>query len=475
MIQTCVVVGAGFAGLSAALELARAGVQVRVLERDGCAGGRAQSWSEQGYRFDLGPTLIVLTDVLRKTLGDEAFEALALRRIEPGYRVRFADGASFAMHSDIALALAEFARFEPGRASHALHYLAKVHQAYTDAQRQILEVDHSYRSFARSMIAPGRVAPWVLGNLRRFTQRSFRHPRVVQALTFQSLYLGTSPLRAPAMYALLPVEEIVGGVWFANGGTGAIVDALVRACEEAGVAFSFDTPVDRIENRPDGGVLLEAGSRRFEADGVVVAGDREPSLQLFEAQTRPPRSPRYGHSAMLWYLGIDRQLDLDHHTVLLPDDPWQAYAQLDAGTLPSDPMLYLCNPVVSDPNFAPPGASALLVLAPVPNLGLLPTFDEAAFRERVLARIERVTGPLRNRIVVERVRGPREFRSEVGLMHGAAFGPDHGLDQMGPFRPPIVHPQRPNVVFAGSGTRPGSGIPMVLISGRLAAAALLAQ
>jgi phytoene desaturase len=467
--RSAVVVGAGLAGIATALELARKGVRVRVLEALDRPGGRAQQWIEQGYRFDLGPTIIVMTDVLRRALGDRAFESLELQRLEPGYTVGWEGGDRLAMHSDIALALQEFARYEPDGAARILAYLAEVHDAYEQAKEQVLERDHTLWSYLAAILRPGRARAWIISPLRRFVERHLHHPRLVQAMTFQPLYLGSSPLRSPAMHALLGVQEIMGGVWYPRGGTWGIVEALLRECEAHGVEFTYDTRVERIEQTPSGGVRCEFRGSSIEADAMVVSSDREPSLALFNGKAARERSPRYGHSAILWYWGIDSPVDLGHHTILLPDDPWSAYARIDAARLPDSPMLYLCNPVASDPGAAPPGGSALLALAPIPNRSALPDFDAIAFRERVLDRIERHAGPFRDRIVVERVRGPEAFERELGLMHGAAFGPDHTLDQMGPFRPSIAHPTMRNVVFAGAGTRPGSGVPMVLISGRLAA------
>jgi phytoene desaturase len=467
--RSAVVVGAGLAGIASALELARRGVRVNVLEAADRPGGRAQRWEQDGFRFDLGPTLIVLIDVLKRSLGADAFDSLELQRLEPGYRVNWTDGTNLEIHSDIALALAEFERFQPGVSARMLAYLAEVHDAYVQARAQVLEMDHTYAQFFGAIMKPGRVRPWIISPLRSFVQRYVRHPRIVQALTFQPLYLGTSPLKSPAMHALLGVEEIIGGVWYPRGGSGAIVDTLIRECTVRGVEFTFDARVERISTKSDGSVRCEFGGRSFESDALVVASDREPSLALFNGAVPKARSPRYGHSAIVWYWGINKVLPLTHHSILLPDDPWKAYAQIDAKRLPDEPMLYLCNPAATDPGCAPAGGSALLALAPIPNRADLPEFDERAFRDRVLERIERAAGPFRDGIVVERVRGPREFERELGLMHGAAFGPDHTLDQMGPFRPPIAHPTMRNVVFAGSGTRPGSGVPMVLISARLAA------
>ncbi|NNM93089.1 MAG: phytoene desaturase [Candidatus Eremiobacteraeota bacterium] len=472
-MKSALVVGAGFAGLSAALHLARAGISVRVLEAADRPGGRAQAWSSGAYRFDLGPTLVVMTDVLEEALGARRFADLELMRLEPGYEVRWRDGERFAMHSDIALLLAEFERFEPGVSARALDYFARVHGAYRDARRQVLERDHTLLSFAALLARPGRMRPWIAGSLRRFTERSFHRPRLVDALTFQSLYLGTSPLRAPAMYALLPTVEAIEGIWFAPGGMASIVDAFVDAVRALGVEFSYGRRVDRLERSATGSWRAHASEERFEADAVVVAADREPALALLGARAPRFRAMRYGHSALCLYLGLRRRVDLPYHSVFLPDDPWSAYRALDAGRLPDDPLLYVYNPVARDASAAPSDGSALLVLAPVPNLTALREGDLAAFRKRIFERLEGEVGEMREFIEVERMRGPAEWASELGLMHGAAFGPEHTLDQMGAFRPPMHDRRFPGLVFAGSGTRPGSGVPMVVISGRLAAEHLL--
>jgi phytoene desaturase len=471
-VKSVIVIGAGFAGLAAALELARRGSRVTVLESHAVPGGRAQRIvTPSGYAFDSGPTLLVMVDALRRALGEEAFAALGLRRLEPGYRVMWPDGERFDVSSNLAELLDEVARFEGfEHRGRMVEYLADVHEQYVQARAKILEVDHTPFSFARALLSRGKFAPWSLGGLRRFASGRFDSGRLIQALTFQSLYLGTSPLRAPAMYALLAVEEIVGGVWYAPGGTGAIVDAMVRECERAGVAFEYGVRVERVLSAGKRALGVVCRGEAIPADGVVVTADREPALRaLFDGPLPKERHPRYGHSAALLYLGLDVRVDLPHHTVLLPDDPWAAYAALDRGELPGDPLVYVCNPAAGDPSVAPEGHAALMLLAPVPNANALPSFDEAAYRERILARVERQTGPLRRHVRYEQSRTPQYFASALHLQHGAAFGPDHRLDQMGPFRPSIRHPQIANVVFAGSGTRPGSGVPMVLISGRLAA------
>ena len=471
-MKSAAVIGAGLAGLSSALELARSGLTVNVYERAAGAGGRAQRIrSPDGrFRFDAGPTLIVMTDVLRRSLGDEAFDNLRLERLEPGYTVRWPGGERFDMHSDVALWLQNVARFEgPRSAAKALDYLARVHDQYLESRRAILDVDFTLASIVRRIAGARKLKPWSLGDLRSFTSRFFSNPRVIEALTFQSLYLGLSPSRAPAIYSLLPVVEITGGVWYARGGTAAIVDALLDACTRAGVRVHFEAPVQRIEL--NGGLArgVVIGGNAHAADAVVVASDREPALTALLSERPKLSRLRYGHSAVVAYVGISGRIDLPHHSVLLPKNPWHAYGELDRGEIPGDAPVYVCNPGATDETGAPEGYSSLMLLVPVPNRSAAPIIDEERIYRRAIATLEEHAGPIAVRVVYRRLRGPEAFENEFGLAHGAAFGPDHALSQMGPLRPSISYRGAKNVAFAGSGTRPGSGVPLVLISGRLAA------
>ncbi|MDQ2680895.1 MAG: NAD(P)/FAD-dependent oxidoreductase, partial [Candidatus Eremiobacteraeota bacterium] len=274
---------------------------------------------------------------------------------------------------------------------------------------------------------------------------------------------------APAVYALLPVVEMVGGIWYAAGGTAAIVDALVASCIAAGVRMHFSSRIERVVvfDRRARGIVVRGKTKP--TDGVIIASDREPALTSL-LHERPKKSRlRYGHSALVTYLGIEGAVDLPHHTVMLPNDPWRSYAELERGIVPESPAFYVCNPVVTDAGCAPRGFSSISMLVPVPNRAAAEHLDERAVFGRALTVLEGHVGKISDRIAYSRTIGPAAFENDFGLARGAAFGPDHALSQMGPLRPSIAYRGARNVAFAGSGTRPGSGVPLVLISGRLAA------
>ncbi len=470
-MKSAIVVGAGMAGLAAALELARAGLAVNVFEACDRPGGCAQELRspDDRFRFDMGPTIITMTDVLRRALGDAAFGALSLRRLEPGYRVLWPDGAHFDMHSDISLWLSEIARYRNDGAGDALQYLAMMHEQSVESRSRILEERWTPLTVAKLVGRPGGLRPWVFGNLRRLAQRYFVHPRLVEAATFQTLYLGLTPQRSPAIYGLLMSGEVVGGVWYAPGGTAAIVSALVAECVRLGVAFHFGKPVTKISVEQKRARSVVVHGQTHHADAVIVAADREPALRKL-LDVRGSRRLRYGHSALVFYIGFEGTLEFPHHTVSLPDDPWRSYEQLDRGLVPDDILLYVAHPAASD---ATATAGAITALVPVPNRKALRDIDADAMYGKIIARLEHHYGTLAERVVYRSHRGPRQFEEQLGLAYGAAFGPDHRLRQMGPLRPSIAYRGARNLAFAGSGTQPGSGVPMVLISGRLAAEQVL--
>ncbi len=466
-MKSAIVVGAGLAGLAAALELARHGVRVEIFERAAQPGGRAQTLvSPDGrFRFDMGPTILTMTPVLRRALGDDAFEALGVRRLEPGYRVAWPDGTSFDMHSDVSLWLSEVAKFRSGAAGSALAYLAKMHEVFNGANEALFGTSWDSAALRDALAHAPPLRAWMFGALPRFARKHLVHPRLVEAATFQTLYLGMTPSRSPALYGLLMSSEVCGGVWHARGGMSAVVAALVAECERYGVRVRYDAPVSRVlvSNGRARGVV--ADGETFVSDAVVVASDREPALRaLFGERSR--RRIRYGHSAFVAYLGYRRPLPLQHHTMLLPDDPWRAYRELDAGRIPRNLLVYACHPAATDDTASEGAVTALVV---VPNRRALAELDEHELVARLAQRIADATGVDAGDLAFTAHRGPKEFERALGLEAGAAFGPHHGLSQMGPLRPSIAYPGAANVAFAGSGTHPGSGVPMVLISGRLAA------
>jgi phytoene desaturase len=482
-----VVIGAGVGGLCAAARLRRAGFAVTVLEKNGEVGGRLGRIERAGYRWDSGPTLLLMRDVYEEffaSFGRRLDEELPLRRLDPNYRIRFADGRTLDSTSRIDLLVHEVERFEPGAGPRLLRFLADAAQKYRLGRRAFVE-----RGFERAsaFFSPHNgyylVRSGAAANYWRHVSRYFSSPALRQAFSLQTIYLGLSPFHAPAIYTLLPYTELVeDGLWFPEGGLYALAEALLRVAQAEGVELRTNCAVTRIPVRGGRVCGVETADGFVPADVVLANADLPYTYQHLLPDGAPRdfgceriERFRYSCSAHMLYLGVRGTFPhLLHHNFVLGRDFRGTLDQIFARQrLPDDPACYVCAPSITDPSFAPPGCSSVLVLTPVPAESPRVDWarDGAAFRERVLTLLETRAGMtgLRDRIEVCIERTPDGWRSAYNLHRGAAFGLAHGLFQVGWFRPDTRSRALPNLYFVGASTRPGTGVPLVMIGARLVA------
>jgi phytoene desaturase len=328
-----------------------------------------------------------------------------------------------------------------------------------------------------------------LANLFRRTGRYFHDERLRLAFTFQTMYLGISPLKAPAIYALLPYTELVEGIWYPRGGIYRLIEAMARLAGELGVAVRTECAVTGLTlvGERVTGVRL-ADDSRLSADLVISNVDLPAAYHRFVPERLRPdftnrrlRRLRYTASAYMLYLGVDRVYpELAHHNVFFGED---FRADFDAiftkRALPEQPSLYVAAPGRTDDTVAPPGHDALMVLVPVAHLakdGIDWERDEPAFRERVYERLE-ASGltDLRRHVVSEHVFTPLDWRDRYNLTLGAAFGLGHDFLQVGYLRPNNRAKKLKNLYFVGASTVPGTGVPMVIIGSRLVTERILGE
>jgi phytoene desaturase len=317
-----------------------------------------------------------------------------------------------------------------------------------------------------------------LGRLGPAVSRRFSDERLRRLFSFQALYAGLPPQQALAVYAVITYMDVVAGVSFPEGGMHAIPAALAAAAEKAGAQLRFGAPVARIElERDDGGPVRGVRLRSGElvaADAVVCNLDLGPAYRNLLPGLRAPRAVRRGHyspSAVVWHAGVRGAppAEAAHHNIHFGDAWGQAFRALfrDGRRMP-DPSLLVTVPTVSDPALAPPGRMLLSVLEPVPNLD--GRVDWSAERRRLgdelAARADALGYP--TDAEVEALYDPRDW-ARLGMERGTPFALSHRFLQSGPFRPNNVDPRAPGLFFTGSTTVPGVGVPMVLLSGRLAA------
>ncbi len=474
-----VVVGAGLAGLSAALRLVGTGRQVTVLERAGGPGGRAGRLSLDGYEFDTGPTVFTMPELVADALdcvGEELTDWLDLQPVRPAYRGFFADGSTVDVHADVEAMAAEVERVAGGR--EAAGYLRFV-EFVTDLYRVELRhfIDRNLDSpLSLSAPALGRLA--ALGGLRGWAAKvgEYLHDeRLRRLFSFQAMYAGLSPYDARALYAVIAYMDSVAGVLAPVGGMHALPQALAGAAGKHGVDLRYGCAVERIElTGRRASAVLTADGERIPADAVVVTADLPTAWPaLLGCEPKRLRRLRFAPSCVVLQLGSARSYDrLTHHNIHFGSAWRETFRDvIDRGRLMRDPSLLVTNATRTDPTLAPAGRHTYHVLAPAPHTGW--DIDWAAigprYRDELMSTLEvRGYAGLADDIEVERFITPADWAA-TGLAAGAPFSLAHTLAQTGPFRPRNYPRGWDNVVFAGSATTPGVGVPMVLVSGRLAA------
>ncbi|WP_433492720.1 phytoene desaturase family protein [Nocardia grenadensis] len=472
-----VVIGAGLAGLSAAIHLAGRGVAVTVLEREPVPGGRAARADIGDYRLDLGPTVLTMPDLIDEVfaaVGADTDDHLRLVPIDPAYRAHFADGRTLDLHTGpepMAAAIADFAG-----SREADGYL-KLRRWLTHLYRT--EFDHFIAANVdspMSLMTPAAGQLVLAGGLRRWDRAVADHlhdPDVRRLFTFQSLYAGVPPQRALAAYAVIAYMDTIGGVFFPLGGMRALPDALAAAATTAGVRFHYGVtaePTRRSGSRIE--AVTTSDGRDIECDAVVVTTELHHAYRLIGHHSRRPKRPIASPSAVVVHLGSDPAPHLAHHSLLF-GRAWRRTFDdiLTRGQPMRDPSLLVTRPTATDTLLAPPGRELLSILAPAPNLERAPIdWDRLgpAYAEELVATVnQRLPSPLTG-VEILRVITPADWARQ-GMLAGSPFALAHTLSQTGPLRPANMIRGLDNVVLAGSSTVPGVGVPPVLISGRLAA------
>jgi phytoene desaturase len=492
-----VVVGAGLAGLSAALRLAGAGRSVTLLERESVPGGRAGLSVHEvdggRYAFDTGPTVLTMPDLLHDafdSVGARLEDYLDLAPVDPLYRAFYPDGSVLDVKAEPAAMAAEIERVcGASEAEGYERFVRFVSQLYRLEMRSF--IDRNLDS-PLDLLRPSLARLVALGGLRRLAPKVgqyLKDPRTQRVLSFQSMYAGLAPHDALAIYAVIAYMDSVAGVYFPRGGMHAIPRALAAAAEKAGVTIRYDCPVTRVETTGSRAVAVHtADGQRIPADAVVLTPDLPVAYrELLPESTAPRRLAdrfhrpvdrlRYSPSCFLLHAGSRASYTATAHHNIHFGRAWRRTFReiIDRGELMSDPSLLVTNPTASDPSLAPEGRQIYYVLFPTPNLSAPLDWDEIGprYRDEVVATLE-VRGYVGfgAGIEVEEITTPADWRAR-GMERGAPFAAAHTFAQTGPFRPSNLAEGFENVVFAGSGTVPGVGVPMVLISGRLAAERIL--
>ena len=477
-----IVIGAGLGGLSAAAHLSRRGHEVTVIEQSPVPGGRAGIVREGGFTLDTGPTVHTMPQLLADTVAAadaDIADFVTLRPVDPMYRAVYADQSVLHVRHGREAMTEEIRQFAGDKEAEAFgrfcDWLARLYRVEMPNF-----IDTNYDS-VRDLAKPWRAAIDLvrLGGFKKLAPKVasfFDDERLHRIFTFQSMYAGVAPYQALALYGVITYMDTVEGVYVPDGGMYSMASGLARAVTKAGVRIRYRAPVTRILRSGDGRVagVEIGGSDRIVADAVVCNADLPVAYRTLLGGLDAPRVARrgtYSPSCLLWVAGV-RGLPPDgaaHHNIHFGTDWERSFkAVIERGTRMPDPSILVTLPSIDDASLAPDGCTSVYALEPVPNLD--GRIDWSAHQERVVAslrsRVARFGYP--TDVVIERVFDPLDWES-MGMERGTPFALAHTLRQTGPFRP-ANHDQRvPGLFFTGSSTVPGVGVPMVLLSGKLAA------
>lgn len=480
-----VIVGAGLGGLSAALRLAGAGREVTIIEREAVPGGRNGLLVDQGYRFDTGPTVLTMPSLIDDALnavGEKLSDWLELIPLRPLYRAFYHDGSQLDVFPDTQEMEAEIARvISPDEALGYRKYVDFVTKLYKYEMNDF--IDRNIDS-PLQLLTPNLARLIAIGGFRRLAPKVSQYlkdPRTQKVYSFQAMYAGVSPQQALAIYAVIAYMDSVNGVFFPKGGMHAVPRALAGAAEKHGVKIRYSTTVSSVatKNGRATGVITDT-DEYIPADVVVLNPDLPIAYrELLDREPLDIKRLSYSPSCVVMLVGSNKSYEhIAHHNIHFGQSWDGVFDELiKKKTFMSDPSLLVTVPTYDDPSLAPHGKSSYYVLFPTPNLHS--AIDWKRERNRYRDEMVRVleargyTG-FGESIEVEHLTTPVEWRAQ-GMEAGAPFASAHTFFQTGPFRPRNLARGLENVVFTGSGTQPGVGVPMVLISGKLAAERIIGR
>lgn len=432
----------------------------------------------------MGPSWYMMPDAFEhyfELLGERVEDYLELVRLTPSYRIFFqGSGQKLDMESDVAYVKTRFEEREPGAGAALDRYLARSGEEYAIAKKYFLYRNYNtlFDFIGKDFVVHGRRFS-LFANIHDYYRKFFQHPELLQIMEYIMVFLGGSPYKTPALYAMLNYIDFALGTYYPQGGIYTLIEALVKIGEKNGVTFRTECPVAQIRtvNGTAVGVTLKSGET-IDADVVISNADRHHTETKLLAPSEREYSESYwkkrvqAPSAFILYLGIrGRVPQLTHHNFVFSEQWEQGFRQIfEEKTMPTAPSLYVCAPSVTDPSVAPKDHENLFVLVPIPSDVTLSESEKAAFTEKTLTIIaEQMKVPdLRERIVYQRVYTSDDFQRDYNSFGGSALGMAHTLDQSAAFRPNNVSKKVTNLYYVGASTNPGIGMPICLISAELA-------
>ncbi|HPH84331.1 MAG TPA: phytoene desaturase family protein [Ferruginibacter sp.] len=493
MKKKAVIIGSGFAGMSAASFMAKAGWDVTVLEKQSMAGGRGRKFSAEGFQFDMGPSWYWMPDIFDRyfaCFNKKVSDYYHLQRLDPSYRVYYPDGP-IDIPADYNQLKILFESIEPGSAVQLDAFMKEAAYKYeVGIQKLVHKPGRSVTEFLDIDLAKGLFKLDVFTSMKKHISKFFRNPKLVQLMEFPVLFLGALPGNIPALYSLMNYADVKLGTWYPMGGMYHIAEAMHSLAVELGVDFRFGHAVTSItvESGVAKNVVAEDGSangeiKYFEADVVIGGAD----YHFVEQQLLPKAYRTYSEaywnkrvmapSCLLFYVGLNKKIkNLTHHSLFFDVDFDKHGKEIyDEPQWPAEPLFYVGAPSVTDSSVAPEGCENLFLLVPV-AAGLTGDTEELRqqYFEKIVKRLEWQTGQeIASAVIYKRTYAVSDFVTDYNAFKGNAYGLANTLMQTAILKPKMKSKKVNNLYYTGQLTIPGPGVPPSLISGEVVSKEIL--
>ncbi|GGB08646.1 phytoene desaturase [Macrococcus hajekii] len=493
-MKKVIVIGAGVAGLASAIRLQHAGYEVEIYEKESLPGGKMHRIKREGYEFDLGPTIVMMPELYREVFeltGRNADDYIPMKKLSPMYSAYFNHGTEkLKVSNDLVQLMELFEGVDEKDAEGFLKYISDLYQRFNIAKHHFLQrpFRESKDFYNLSTLTQG-LKLRTLGNAENSMAKYIKDKRLRDIISFQTLYIGISPAKSPSLYTIIPMIEFLYGVWFIEGGMHRMATAMADLFIELGGRIHYNAPVNEIliENSRAIGIRTNVGM--IYADYIMCNADFPYAQKNLVKDVKAKGKYTdhyidkmdYSCSCFVLYLGMDKQykeID-DIHNFIFSEDLDDNIEQIFEGRLLTDPSIYMYIASKEEPTMAPAGKDGLYILMPISELSTAQyEWNEetvAYYRDKALSKVETLPGMhnIRNEIVTETFISPKEFRKQFNAYNGATFGLQPTLLQSNHLRPQSKATHCENLYFTGSSTHPGAGVPIVLLSSKIAAEELM--
>ncbi len=477
-----IVIGSGFAGLSAAACLAKQGHEVTVLEKNASLGGRARMFEVDGFKFDMGPSWYWMPDVFEsyyQLFGKTTADFYDLKRLDPSYNVVWHDETHWHIPSGEDAVAALFESHEKGAGKQLKKFLSQAKYKYDVGIKELVyKPGQSLTEFLDIRLLLGLFKMDVLSNMASHIRKFFRNEKLIELTEFPVLFLGATPQNTPALYSLMNYADMSLGTWYPMGGMHEIVKAMVNIAEAEGVKFITNEEVVSFEYNKKNISKVKTKNNIYEADIIVAAADyHHVEQKLIDSQYQQYNQDYWekrdlAPSSIIFYLGIDKKLKkLLHHNLFFDADfTLHADEIYTNPAWPTNPLFYVCCPSKTDDTVAPEGKENIFILIPTAP-GLI---DDDAVLEKyytmVMERLETYCGEeIRTHVIYKKPFAARDFVSDYHSFKGNAYGLANTLKQTAILKPSMKSNKLENLYYTGQLTVPGPGVPPSIISGQVIA------